>query len=316
MKSFFTIFLLTIAQLVFGQQLSQLSTTGGMLRDYNPSMLSENYFLFESSFSVDVNYRAQWLALEGHPVTQSLAAQNLFETKRGFSLLVGGRLVNDETGPTGLLGGYLNVAGLLSEDPYYGAIGLGISVGAAQYRVNTREFKPRHGGDILTQEQLKQTYPDVGFGISYYKKMRNNWLENGYVWGGVSVPQMISSEVAFENGAGEFKVKKLAHVVVSGGLQKYFTKTSMVQPTFALRYVAGAPVNIDFNVDYYNSQLFWIGAGASSNSTLLFEAGVLLADNVGLKDKLRLGYQFGYSLKDYGVSVGNIHEFKLSYSFD
>ncbi len=317
MRITFTVLLFGCWFSLLGQQLPQLTTTGNFLKDYNPSMLAESYFLFENTFSIDVNYRAQWLELEGHPVTQSIIAQNLFETKKGFSLLVGGRLVNDKTGPTGMVGGYANIGGLLSEDPYYGAWGAGISIGAAQYRVNTTEFKPRHGNDILTLDNRKQTYPDVGFGVSWYKRMRETFLEDGYVWAGLSVPQVIGSQLSFETGTnGEFQVDKLAHVILSGGFQKYFTKVNLVQPTFVVRYVSGAPVNVDLNVNYYSRELFWAGIGASSNRSLLLEAGVILGENIGFKDIVRIGYQFGYTMKDYGATIGNVHEFQLSYSFE
>ena len=318
MKKIFTLlFSMTLFGNLSAQQLSQLTTTGDFLKSYNPAQISENYFLFENTSSFEMVYRTQWLGLEGAPVTQVLSYQNLFETKNAFSLLFGGRLVNDQTGPTGMLGGYLNVAAMFTEEPYYGAWSIGLSFGAAQYRVNTADFKPRHAGDILLLNTKRATYPDVGFGGSWYKKMNGGFLDDGYVWGGVSVPQLVTSNATFENGgAGEFSFNKLPHVVVFGGFQKYFSKTAMVQPTVLVRYVKAAPTNIDFNVKYVMPNTFWVGIGASSSRALLTEVGMVLGENIGIDQEVRIGYHFGYSLKDYGASIGNIHEFQASYSFE
>lgn len=318
MKKIVTLFLTcALFGTLSGQQLSPLTTTGDFLKSYNPAQISENYFLFENTTSFEMNYRTQWLGLEGAPVTQSLTYQSLFETKNAFSLLFGGRLVNDQTGPTGMFGGYLNVAAMFTEEPYYGAWSLGLSFGAVQYRVNTADFKPRHAGDILVFNTKKSTYPDVGFGGSWYKKMRNNFFNDGYVWAGISAPQLITSNVTFENGgAGEFSINRLPHIVAFAGFQKYFTKSSMVQPTLAIRYVNAAPVNLDFNVKYMMPNTFWVGLGASSSRSLLTEVGMILGENIGIDQEVRVAYHFGYSMKDYGASIGNIHEFQASYSFE
>jgi len=44
--------------------------------------------------------------------------------------------------------------------------------------------------------------------------------------------------------------------------------------------------------------------------------GLILGENIGIEQEVRLGYHFGYSMKDYGASIGNVHEFRASYSFE
>jgi len=301
---------------MMGQQLPQWTNSGSFLKAYNPAMVSEDYLLYENTFTLELDYQAQWLGIEGNPTTQNISLQHLYETEGSFSLLLGGRLSNDQTGPTGFIGGYGSVAGLFSDDPYYSGLSIGFSIGAVQYRVNTAEFQPRHANDIITLDNRKSTRPDIGVGFSYYKKSNGGFLNDGYAWGGLSAQQILSSDATFTNGQGELNLNKVPHVLLFGGFQKYLTETSMVTPSLLVRYVPNAPVNLDLNVRYFNPESFWIGIGGSSSRTVFLEAGLILGKSVGLSGNTRVGYQFGYSLQDYGASIGNLHEFQLSYSFE
>lgn len=317
MEKHLTLLLLLLSISLCGQQLSQISNSGSFLKAYNPSQVSEDFLLFENTVTIDVDYQSQWLGIEGNPTTQNLNIQYLYETDGAFSLLFGGRISNDETGPTGQIGGYGSVAALFApEDPYYGGMSFGFSLGAVQYRVNTGEFNPRHANDILTFDNRKSTTPDIGIGFSYYKKDRDSWLNDGYWWAGASAQQILSSNATFDNVRGELQLNKVPHTFIFGGFQKYFSETSMIQPSLLIRYVPNVPVNLDLNFRYYNKEAFWVGLGGSSSRTVFLEAGVVLGDKIIGDRNVRLGYQFGYSLKDYGASIGNIHQFQLNYSFE
>ena len=134
MEKHLTLLLLLLSISLCGQQLSQISNSGSFLKAYNPSQVSEDFLLFENTVTIDVDYQSQWLGIEGNPTTQNLNIQYLYETDGAFSLLFGGRISNDETGPTGQIGGYGSVAALFApEDPYYGGMSFGFSLGAVQY---------------------------------------------------------------------------------------------------------------------------------------------------------------------------------------
>ena len=313
-----TLIFLLLSCSLFGQQLSQISNSGTFIKASNPSLVSEDFLLFENTVSVDVNYLAQWLGIEGNPTTQQLNIQYLYETDGSFNLLFGARLTNDETGPTGLISGGGSIAALYApEDPYYGGLSLGFSLGAVQYRVNTAEFNPRHANDFLTFENLKSTRPDIGIGFSYYKKDRDSWLNDGYWWAGISANQILSNDAAFDNIQGDLILNRVAHTTAFGGFQKYFSKTALIQPSVLVRFVPNAPLNVDLNLRYFNNEAFWLGIGGSTSRSVFLEAGVVLGENIGLEDKnIRLGYQFGYSLQNFGVNIGNIHQFQLSYSLE
>ena len=318
MKKDLTLLFLLFSLSLWGQQLSQISNSGAFQKAYNPAQVSEEFLLFENTITVDVDYLSQWVDIKGNPTTQNLYIQYLYETEGAFNLLFGGRISNDETGPTGQIGGYGSIAALYApEDPYYGGMSIGFSLGAVQYRVNTGEFNPRHANDILTFDNRKSTRPDIGLGFSYYKKDRNGWLNDGYWWAGLSAQQILSNDATFDNVRGELELNKVPHTLLFGGFQKYFADAAMVQPSILVRYIPNAPVNLDVNFRYFNKEAFWVGIGGSSSRTMFLEAGVVLGDNIGFDGRnVRVGYQFGYSLKDYGASIGNIHQFQLNYSFE
>jgi len=80
---------------------------------------------------------------------------------------------------------------LISDDPYFGALSVGISVGIAQYQVKTSGLFVLEQGDILTQFDQSQTAPDVSIGVFYYKR-----LDSGdNIYAGLSSPQIIGSDL-------------------------------------------------------------------------------------------------------------------------
>jgi len=149
-------------------------------------MVSRDYLINEDNLSFGASHRNQWTDFENAPKTQLLRGEYLYDGGT-FGLLTGGYLLNDQTGPTGLTGLYGRIGGILAGDPYYGGIALGLSLGVVQYRVDASQLNLRDQGDIVAADNQMQIFPDVGFGLYYYKRLASDDL----VYAGVSIPQTI-----------------------------------------------------------------------------------------------------------------------------
>ena len=281
----------------------------------NPASFSHDYLLYDHNLSFGLSYRRQWTDLKTGPRTQTLRGEYIFDDIGSFSLVAGGYLLNDQTGPTGLTGVYGRIAGILTDDPYYGGFSIGLTAGAVQYRVNVSEIRLRESGDILGMDDQQQIYPDVGLGIYFYKLLEGSgFLGGSHFYSGLSVPQVIGLNLAFEDEEGKFHTKRVQHFYAHVGLYKYIGD-GFLEPSVWLKYTPNAPVNVDLNLRYQMASKFWLGAGGSSAGAVHLETGMLIGENVGFNNNLKIGYGFDYSFTSFGPFAGAAHEINLSYTF-
>jgi len=122
----------------------------------------------------------------------------------GVGLMVGGYLVNDQTGPTGFTGAYGRFAGIISDDIEYSGLSIGLAVGAVQYRVNASDLFVRDPGDIVSMEDQSKIFPDVGVGVYFYRTIEGGALADDLFYAGLSVPQVFGLNLDFRDANGEF----------------------------------------------------------------------------------------------------------------
>ncbi len=301
---------------VFSQQLSLFTQYREALTLINPAAPSNDFLAYQQPFSVGVSYRKQWNDLPGGPTTQVFRGSFLFETGGGVHFLTGGFLVNDQTGPTGFTGLYGRVAGLISGDPRFGGLIVGLSAGANQYRLNVSDIRLREEGDVLGIQDQNQMYPDVGVGIFGYAMLDGRGFEGDYLYGGISIPQVFGINLTFRNEQGEFFIERTQHYYAQLGMFKFFDNGGFLQPSVWVKYVLNAPINVDFNLRYQIAPPFWVGAGGSSGGAIHLETGFQIGGDYGYDNTLRIGYAFDYSFTTFGPEVGGTHEIQLTYSFD
>ncbi|MFT4759788.1 MAG: type IX secretion system PorP/SprF family membrane protein [Paraglaciecola sp.] len=307
--------LISILLLVFLNVNAQQLPLFTQYREYqtilNPAAIGSSYFAHDQNLTFGASYRNQWTGLKNGPTTAILRGEYLYENT-GFSLLSGGYILHDETGPTSNTGVYGRIGGVISPDPYYGGISVGLTGGIVQYRVNGEEITLREQGDILDGESQSKISPDVGFGIYAYKYVRRG----DYVYGGISVPQVLGLDLSYQTDNGEFQTQRIQHMYAMAGYLLRFKDESFVEPTVWAKYVKGADVNIDFNFRYQMQSTFWIGIGGSTSKAVHAEAGILLGNNAGLDNTIRIGYGYDYNFSSFGPFAGPSHEINISYSLD
>jgi type IX secretion system PorP/SprF family membrane protein len=311
----FTIALLLFASVVQAQQLSLFTQYRENISVLNPAAVPADYLAFEQNVSFGATYRAQWTEFAGNPTTQTLQGSYLSTNSSGVSLLTGGHIINDQTGPTGLTGIYGRIGGVISGDPYYGGISLGLTAGLAQFRMRASELRFRDEGDLVAAGgDQAQLYPDVGLGVFAYTRIERGIFDDSYLYGGVSVPQVLGLDLTFRNDLGEYTTERVQHVYGMIGMYKFFRNGSFLEPSVWVKYAPNAPVNVDFNVRYQTNANFWIGTGMSTAQNFHAEAGVIVGD-MEFGNFLRIGYGYDYSFTTFGPAVGGTHEINVTYSF-
>lgn len=311
-----SIILITISFDIFSQQLPIFTQYRENLGYINPGALSSDYFVYEYNMSYGVSYRNQWSNFEYGPSLQTAHGEFLTDTQGAFEWITGGYIINDNTDPISMTGLYGRIGTVLlteGEDIYEQGLSLGFNVGVVQYRMNLEDLLIRDPNDISATNQ-KKVFPDVGFGIFYYKNLgkRDHW------YAGFSIPQLFGLDLTYENNSGdEFSIQRIQHYYGLLGLYKTTGEFSFLEISLWPKYVPNAPFHLDLNARYQFSDTFWIGAGASTTRSIHLEFGVILGENINLDESVfRIG--FGYD-PTFGSAAtpnhfGTSQEINISYS--
>ncbi len=303
---------LLLAPALYAQQLPLFSQYQDNYIAINPAMVSRDYLLNEDNLSFGASHRNQWTDFQNSPKTQLIRGEYLYEGG-GFGLLTGGYLLNDQTGPTGLTGLYGRIGGILAGDPYFGGIALALNLGIVQYRVDARQLNLRDEGDIEAMDNQQQIFPDVGFGIYYYKRLSSRgFFDDDLVYAGVSIPQSIGLDTEFQDESGSFFLKRMQHFYGQAGIFHFLEDESYLELAAWGKYIKGAPANVSLNFRYQTNAAIWVGIGGSSAGSAHAETGVLIGEKAGFNSTIRIGYGFDYNFSSFGPAAGVTHEISIS----
>ena len=298
------------------QQLPMFTQYQDNLTLINPAAVNSDYLAFEQNVSFSGKYRSQWTELEGNPTTTIFSGDYMSTGGNGFNVTTGGSLFSDVTGPTGFTGIYGRIGGIISGDPYYGVISIGLTAGMVQYRVDASQITLRDQGDFLGMADFAQWAPDVGAGIFAYKRLDvRGLLDDSYIYAGASMPQVLGLDLSFRGADGQFDLTRVRHIYGTFGFYKFLKEGSYVQPSVWVRYAENVPASIDFNLRYQLPENFWIGAGVAMSGNFHVEAGVIIGQP-GYDNIMRIGYGYGTSFAAYGPEAGSVHEINVVYSLE
>jgi len=283
----------------------------------NPAAVSSDFTNFNHNLSFGFSTSLQWASLESAAYTTLLGAEYLLEGNNA-SLIIGGQILQDKIGPTAKTGIYGRIAGVISDgDPYFGGLSIGLNIGAAQFRIKTRDIQLVDFNDVLGNSDQQKIYPDIGAGIYFYKKLDGGGvLDEDNIFFGLSAPQLVSLDLAFVNELGEFNVTQQPHYFAQIGLTKYFGEGHFFEPVLWARYAPGLPLQIDLIGRLQLEQGFWLGVGGSNNKAFHLETGFLIGNYMGWDNQLKIGYGYDYSFTSFGPFVGAIHELNLAFSLE
>ena len=306
--------LLLITASLTAQQLSLFTQYRENTTLINPAAVESDFLAYGQNLSFGASYRAQWVGLDNAPTTQTIRGTYLAAGMSGVALQAGGHIINDQTGPSGFTGFYGRISGIVTDDPEYGGFSVGLSAGFVNYRVRASDLNLRDEGDILGSVDQSQMNPDVGVGVFFYRALGGRYVDN-YIYGGVSIPQVLGLDLIFKNEDNEFSAQRIQHFYGMLGYYKIFDNGGFLEPSVWVKYVKNAPVNVDVNLRYQLPVALWIGAGGSSAGTVHLETGFVLGENVGLDNFIRFGYGYDYSFSSFGPSAGSTHELNVAFSF-
>lgn len=320
-------FLFVITSPAFTQQLplfSQYRENYGLL---NPAMVHSDFVAlsYRPQNTAGISYRYQWTGVSDSPKTYTARYEHVFDRQ---NFLVGGSLIKDETGPTGMTGGYGRYAYLVrfSRKTF---LSLGGSVGFINYTYQPEKGLLRDQSDAIGLAPESVYYLDASFGGYFQTEFYNN----NKLYSGLSILQLAKIHFSEENG---YQPQRVPHFYWHGGMFHYISDgfgdwmgDLFLEPSLWVKYALNAPLQVDANVRFQMAGVFFVGVGYSfatstydnfdnfRGNNFIFEGGLTFGEDVGFDyAQLKIGYSFARSISVYGPRLGYTHEVNVTYAWE
>ncbi|MFM2207911.1 MAG: hypothetical protein RL213_1886 [Bacteroidota bacterium] len=246
-------------------------------------------------------YRRQWVGMEGAPETQIGSVHGRVGTKNlGWGALIG----HDRIGATDRTDAYANGAYHLQVKEGM-LLSLGLRAGGSFFACNNTDLRYWDDGDmVFDRNRVSRFLPNVGTGL---------YLYTSKYYAGLSVPTVISYDqnqsLSSSSAAESYVPRQVRHYYATGGMVFKASRDVVLKPSVLLKYVAGAPLQADINMNVLLSDILWVGASYRTGDALV---GLL---EFQVNKRLRFGYSYDYTLSDIRDYSSGSHEIMVGYDF-
>jgi type IX secretion system PorP/SprF family membrane protein len=232
---------------------------------YNPMNINPGYAGSRGVTSIFLVHRAQWVGLDGAPVT-SAASVN---APVGRNVGLGVTFVNDKIGPTDTNVISADFSYTLKVNDYY-KLGLGIKGSLQLFNVDFTKLNIYDPNDPRFQTNINnQLTPNVGAGAYLYS-------ENTYF--GLSVPNILETQ---HYEANDISVaKERFHVYAMGGHVFDLAYNWKFKPAALAKIVEGAPVQLDLTANVLYNDKFTLGVAYRWDAAVSALAGFQVTNGI------------------------------------
>ena len=285
-----TVLLMSMGMASYAQQ--QTSVAQYM---FNPLSINPAFAGFYDA-SVNFSARNQFQDFEGAPEHVMLSGQVSFPNNK---MGVGGMILSDKIGvskSTSVYGQYAFKLISQNRNSYTSwghlpkTLSLGIQAGFTTYKEDLQQLQIDN--DPNFEGNNSATIPNFGFGIYY---------SNRTYYMGLSSTQLFK-------GPESKNINLSQHFYLNGGVKINLGNSNALNLSTLVKYVAGAPVQINTNAIFNFRNIVNLGAGYRSQSAVNFMVGIIVSR------VFRLGYFFDIPFNN-STLLGNEHELMINYRF-
>lgn len=268
---------------------------------FNHLLLNPAYAGTKDYMMSSLLYRKQWVNLDGAPTTQVGSIHGpLGLTNFGWGALIS----NDHIGVTNRTDAYANGSYHLKLKDGLN-LSVGIRAGGGYYAIKNSDLKYWDQGDkVFSGDRTSKFLPNIGAGAFLYAAK---------YYAGLSAPTLISYDpekaMSLSLSGNIYIPRQVRHYFLTAGMVYELNPDVVLKPSFLLKYVGNAPVEVDLNMNVLLSNILWVGASYRTNDAVV---GIL---EFQVNRKLRIGYSYDYTLSDIKNYSAGSHEFMVGYDF-
>lgn len=240
---------------------------------YNTMNVNPAYAGTKEVLSILGMYRAQWVGLDGAPVTSTFSLHSPI----GFSNIgLGLSFVNDKIGPSDENTISVDFSYRLNFDNL-STLALGIKTTANLLNVDYTKLSIYDPTDPQFQNNVDNRFsPNFGAGAYWYS-------DKHYV--GFSIPNFLETKHYDDNDRNSLAKEKMHYYFMAGYVFDLTSEIKM-KPAFLSKMVAGAPLQIDMTANFLFFEKLTVGAAYRLNASV---SGLVAFQ---LSDKLLVGYSY------------------------
>lgn len=285
---------------------------------YNPAYAGSYEYL-----SINALHRGQWWGIDGAPTTQSLSVHTPVSERVGLGL----SLVNDKIGPTGSTQINAVYAYRIPVGP--GKLSIGLQAGVFQWRADWSQlsfFDPQSADPAYREMTPTKWLPNFGAGV-YYQAPK--------FFIGFSSPHLVNYDLRKKEASEPDDLPAAQiyrHYYAFTGMAIPLNGDALVfRPTLLVKNVGlfgdarnargriAAPTEFDLDLSLLFSQKVWLGVSYRSaleafDGRSSVDSGDIWA-SLNLRNGLRIGAAFDYTLSDLQSFAGGSYELMLGYDF-
>ena len=267
---------------------------------YNMSVINPAYTTNEPGMlNFGALYRSQWKNAVGAPETMTFFAHAPMSEK----VEIGLSFITDDIGDGVLRENniYADFAYILKLDEQ-SDISLGLKGGITTFETNFNGFMlPEFQDDTAFNEDLNNTFPNVGIGAFYHR-------DNFYA--GLSIPNLLTSK-HLENKDGINRIgSEEMHLFVTSGYVHELNTDLKIKPSLMAKMVQGAPFTMDISMNVLFQNRFEGGL------SYRLDDSVSAMFNISVLPALRIGYAYDYTLSNLSNYSSGSHEIFILFDVD
>jgi type IX secretion system PorP/SprF family membrane protein len=282
----------------------------------NPASVNSDFFLYEYNVSLATSYRMQWISHPETPRTLQATGEFISDFGGAFELVTGISFLQDRTGPFGSSGVQGRIGSIFTNDPYFGGLSVGLSIGMVNHRVSSNRIIWKDPGDPLAPDiDFSVNQPELGVGVFYYRRMEGA-LDGDNIYLGLSAPQLLHGNSLVPVGEDFIPLRRVAHYYATAGWYHFFNQEAFLETSMWAKYTPGAPFNLDIYGRFQPARPVWFGAGFGINGLAHLEAGFNVPGLLFEDANLKIGYGFDYNISAFDLPLGASHELHLTILFD
>ncbi|MDQ3190681.1 MAG: PorP/SprF family type IX secretion system membrane protein [Bacteroidota bacterium] len=294
-KSILFIFAIVLAGNVFSQTMPHFSTY-----TLHPFQVNTAYMGSYLETKGSLVYKKQWAGFDGAPTINAFDIGIPIGKKKS---VLGLDFVDDRIGVNVNQQASLNY-GYKLELGKNRFLSFGLGLALRMMRSNLAEVQTQQMGDPqFVANTPTFTSPNFKFGLYYYSKE---------FYAGFAIPNLVQNKIVgnsnytYEN-VSIFQPNQ-SHYYLHSGIRKKINDDFVIHPSFLVKYITGAPVQVDMNIDLTFNQLMGLGVSYRTLNT----AVVLV--HYRLNDYIQLAYGFNHNFSKLSIAGSNSHEIALLYT--
>lgn len=260
---------------------------------YNTLSVNSAYAGSLGHLAITGIYRTQWVGLDGAPNTQSFTLDTPVAKNVGLGLSV----VSEEIGP--------------SEEQYIDA---NFSYTIQSGQTHKLSFGIKGGGRVINIDWTKGSHRDPD--TQFRENITNKFLpvvgaglywhgERDYI--GVAIPNFMTRERYDYDDIADDLVNERMHVYLIGGIVFDLSAHTKFKPAALVKYVAGAPLIVDFSANFMFNNVFTLGASYRTGDSVSAMASLQITP------QFLVAYAYDYTTTELQTYNSGTHEIMLRF---